>query len=134
MAESQIINDGKKWADLEAEIVTIKGEKVRYFKKLSLGKELKIRAIFNEKLSPLLSRLEGEDAEEKAFSFMLTEFPALLPTISAIILEKDEEWVLENIDKSTAEEIVSPFLQDYFQLPKFLERIPPELLKQLSQK
>lgn len=123
------------WADTTQEIKTIKGEKVEYSRKVSIGKDLKIREILLEKLSPFMDLFLGKDEKdekdlgEKAFSFFLKEFPPMLPPVVAIVIEKDEEWVLENIDKETCEDIVNPFFKNFFSLPQIQEMLPKNILQ-----
>ena len=124
------------WADMVQKIVTIKGEEIEYPKKISIGKDLKIREFLLEKLSPFMDLFLGKnekDLEEKAFSFFIKEFPTILPFVVATVIEKDEEWVLENVDKETCEGIVNPFFKSFFSLPQIQEMLPKEIL-QMSQK
>lgn len=121
MATEEKKKEAGVWADLTLMISTINGEQISYPKKLNLGKELKIRAILSEELSPLFQTLfaEGEEAglQEKAFSFFLKDFHELMVPVLAIILEQAEDWILENIDGETAEEVIRPFLSSFFRAP-----------------
>lgn len=108
--------DARIWADLKHQVTTIEGETIEYPSKLSLGKELKIRALMMERLSPMMDLFRGEDEipDEKAFSFFMTEFFEVLIPIISIMIEKEEEWVKENIDSDTAQEIIGPFFKNFF--------------------
>jgi hypothetical protein len=108
------------WTDIEIETQTITGEKISYPKKIAIGKELKFRHILREKLSPFLSTiLKGKEIdEEKAFSFLFFDFPAIAVELAAVITEQTKEWVLENLEGRAVEEIVRPFFQELFRLPQ----------------
>ena len=130
------------WADTTQKIRTVKGEEIEYPKKISIGKDLKVREFLLEKLSPFMDLFLGRDEKdledekglgEKAFSFFMKEFPPILPFIVSTVIEKDEEWVLENVDKETCEGIVNPFFKSFFSLPQIQEMLPKEIL-QMSQK
>lgn len=123
------------WADTTQKITTIKGEEIEYPTKTAIGKELKIREIFFEKLSPFMNLLvnqKGKDLEEKAFPFFLHTYPSILPSVTAVVIEKDEKWVLENIDKETCEGIVNPFFRNYFNLSQIQDMLPKEVLQEFQ--
>lgn len=99
-------------------IETMKGEKIQYSSKLNWGKELSIRAILSKGLSTVMPKLGSDEAlGEEAFSFFFGEFPKLLVGVVAIILEKDEAWVREELDGTTGQEIANPFVSNFFAVP-----------------
>ncbi len=126
------------WTDLFAETKTLTGEPISYPTKMSLGKELQIRSVVMDKLSSFSELFSGktdETSEEKALSFFMKEIPHVIAPVVGIILEKEESWVLDNLDRKTAEEIAGPFFESFLDIPgmKALGVEAPDLSEDIVQ-
>lgn len=114
----QMPKDLKVWIDKKLSMLTMDGEKVYYPEKISLGKELLLRNLLSDKLSTIVSMFsdleEGGELPEGAFSFFFKDFYELLPSMISIVIsskgtQRNEEWVKENLDGDTCQEIIAPF-------------------------
>lgn len=106
------------WIDKKLVAVTLDGEKIYFPEKIGLGKEIQLRNALSDKLSTIVgmfSTLEDSgELPEGAFSFFFKDFYELLPGLVSIVIstkgtQRSEEWVAENLDANTCQEIITPF-------------------------
>jgi hypothetical protein len=106
------------WVDKKLMAVTLEGETIYFPEKIGLGKEIQLRNALSDKLSTIVgmfSTLEDSgELPEGAFSFFFNDFYELLPGLVSIVIstkgtQRSEEWVAENLDADTCQEIITPF-------------------------
>ncbi len=114
------------WIDKKLSAITLNGEEIHYPAKISLGKELLLRSALSDKLSTIVSMFStlDEDGElpEGAFSFFFKDFYDLLPGLVSIVIsdsgtQRSEEWVSENLDADTCQDIIAPFFGNLLRMP-----------------
>lgn len=119
--------DVQTWVDLgPVKIRTITGEEIEYAPRLNLGKELELRKLMSEKLSKMVEMFTGQSEDDdlppEAFSFLFQDYYEVLPDMIAVVISSkekpvDREWVLENLDGDTCQEIIAPFFASFLRMP-----------------
>ncbi len=114
-AESAIDAEIKIFIPNETEVTTVHGDKIRV-PKITWKKEIQLIKLIEDVLGSLNDLIDGDDAADPGLAHMIQRVLSVAPEKAtrfvSVVLEKEDDWVEDNLDLPEIVSIIIPLLRE----------------------